>query len=70
MSDAFTDYKGVIKFLNPAINTPCRVEVPIKITPLPKMGRASQQKKCFQQASEDYEENFFLEESKRKSTKG
>jgi hypothetical protein len=30
--------------LNPAINEPCRVDVPIKTTPLPKRGRASQQK--------------------------
>jgi hypothetical protein len=30
--------------LNPAVNAPCRVEVPIKITPPPKRGRASQQK--------------------------
>jgi hypothetical protein len=40
----FTDYKGVTKFLNPTISAPCRVEVPIKITPPPKRRRASQQK--------------------------
>jgi hypothetical protein len=31
--DAFTDYKGVTKSLNPVVNVPCRVEVSIKITP-------------------------------------
>jgi hypothetical protein len=40
----FTDYKGVAKSLNPAVNAPCRVEVPIKPTPPLKSGRASQQK--------------------------
>jgi hypothetical protein len=30
LPDAFTDYKGVIKSLNPAVNAPCRVEVPRK----------------------------------------
>jgi hypothetical protein len=44
LPDAFTDYKGVTKSLNPAVNTPCRVEVPIKITPPPKRWRASQRK--------------------------
>jgi hypothetical protein len=39
----FTDYKGVTKSLNPTVNAPCRVEVPIKITQLLKRGRASQQ---------------------------
>jgi hypothetical protein len=43
----FTDYKGVTKFLNPTISAPCRVEVPIKITPPPKRRRASQQKDAF-----------------------
>jgi hypothetical protein len=33
LSDVFTDYKGITKSLNPAVNVPCRVEVPIKITP-------------------------------------
>jgi hypothetical protein len=37
----FIDYKGVTKSLNPAVNMPCRVEVPIKINPPPKRGRAS-----------------------------
>jgi hypothetical protein len=40
----FTGYKGVTKSLNPAVNMPCRVEVPIKTTPPPKRGRASHQK--------------------------
>jgi hypothetical protein len=40
----FTDYKGVPKSLNHAINAPCQVEVPIKTTPPSKTGRASQQK--------------------------
>jgi hypothetical protein len=40
----FSDYKGVTKSLNPAINAPSRVEVPTKITPPLKRGRASQQK--------------------------
>jgi hypothetical protein len=44
MLDAFTDYKGVTKSLNHAVNTPCRVEILIKITLPPKRGRASQQK--------------------------
>jgi hypothetical protein len=42
--DAFIDYKEVTKSLNHAINTPCRVKVPIKNTPPLKKGRASQQK--------------------------
>jgi hypothetical protein len=44
MSDTFTDYKGVTKSLNPAINVSCKVDVPIKTTPPPKRGRVSQQK--------------------------
>jgi hypothetical protein len=40
----FIDYKGVTKSLNPTVNAPCRVEVPIKTTSPPKGGRASQQK--------------------------
>jgi hypothetical protein len=40
----FTDYKGVTKSLNPTINTPYQVEVPIKTTTPLKRGRASQQK--------------------------
>jgi hypothetical protein len=44
LPDVFTDYKGVTKSLNPAVNAPCRMEVPIKNTPPPKRGRASQQK--------------------------
>jgi hypothetical protein len=36
MSDAFTDYKDVTKSLNPAVNAPCQVEVPIKTTPPPR----------------------------------
>jgi hypothetical protein len=38
LTDAFTDYKGVTKFLNPAINAPCRVEVLIKTNPPRKGG--------------------------------
>jgi hypothetical protein len=34
----FTNYKGITKSLNFAVNTPCRVEVPIKITPPQKGG--------------------------------
>jgi hypothetical protein len=33
LSDVFTDYKGVTKSLNLAVNTPYRVEIPIKTTP-------------------------------------
>jgi hypothetical protein len=33
LPDVFTDYKGVRRSLNPAINTPYRVEVSIKTTP-------------------------------------
>jgi hypothetical protein len=40
----FTDYKGITKSLNPTVNTPFRVEVPIKTTPPLKRGRTSQQK--------------------------
>jgi hypothetical protein len=36
--DVFTDYKGVTKFLNPDINTPCLVEILIKTIPPPKGG--------------------------------
>ena len=46
LSDAFTDYKGVTKSLNPAVNAPSRVEVPNKTTQppsKPKRGRARQQ---------------------------
>jgi hypothetical protein len=32
LSDAFTDYKGVTKSWNHAINTPKRVEIPKKTT--------------------------------------
>jgi hypothetical protein len=42
--DAFIDYKGVTKSLNPAVNASCLVQVPIKNTPPLKRGRASQQK--------------------------
>jgi hypothetical protein len=38
LPDVFTDYKGVTKFLNPAINVPSRVEVPIKTIQTPKGG--------------------------------
>jgi hypothetical protein len=38
----FTDYKDVTKSLNRTVNMPCRMEVPIKTTPSPKRGRASQ----------------------------
>jgi hypothetical protein len=33
-------------------------------------GESKSAKRCFQQAFEDYKENFFLEENKHKSTKG
>jgi hypothetical protein len=42
LPDAFTDYKGVIKSFNSAVNAPCRVEIPIKTTLPPNRGRASQ----------------------------
>jgi hypothetical protein len=35
LSDAFTDYNGVMKFWNPMINAPERVEVPKKTTQAP-----------------------------------
>jgi hypothetical protein len=44
LPDMFPDYKGVTKSLNPIVNAPCRVEVPIKMTSPPKRGRPSQQK--------------------------
>jgi hypothetical protein len=68
LSDVFTDYKGVMKSLNPAVNAPCRVEVPIKITQPPKRGRASQQGDASNKRPEDYEENIFLQNSKCMST--
>jgi hypothetical protein len=43
LPDAFTDYIGVMKSWNPAVNAPERVEVPKKTTPAPstkKRGRA------------------------------
>jgi hypothetical protein len=39
---AFSNYKGVTKSLNPTVDAPCRVKVPIKTTPPSKRGRASQ----------------------------
>jgi hypothetical protein len=42
LPDAFTDYKSITKSLNPTVNMPYRVEVPIKTTPPPKRGNASQ----------------------------
>jgi hypothetical protein len=42
LPDAFTGYKGVTKSLNPVVNVPYRVEVPIKSLHLQKGGRASQ----------------------------
>jgi hypothetical protein len=50
LADVFTDYKGVTKSLNLAVNAPCRVEVPTKIT-LPPKRRASQQKDAFNKRS-------------------
>jgi hypothetical protein len=44
MPDAFNDYKGFTKSLNPAVNVPYPVEVIIKTTPALKRGRMSQQK--------------------------
>jgi hypothetical protein len=44
LPDALTNCKSVTKSLNPAVNAPCRVKVPIKTTPPPKRGRSSQQK--------------------------
>jgi hypothetical protein len=41
MPDAFNDYKGVTKSLNPAINAPNQVEEPIKTIQNLKMGWAS-----------------------------
>jgi hypothetical protein len=38
LPDMFNDYKDVTKSLNPAVNVPCRVEVPIKTTPPLKRG--------------------------------
>jgi hypothetical protein len=42
LPDAFTDYKCVTKSMNPTVNALYRVEIPIKTTPPPKSGRASQ----------------------------
>jgi hypothetical protein len=44
LPDLFTDYKGVIKSYNPAINAPKKVEVPTKTTQAPiqnKRGRST-----------------------------
>jgi hypothetical protein len=43
---AFTDYEGVTKSMNPAVNVPHRVEVPIKTTPPLKRGGKSVER-CF-----------------------
>jgi hypothetical protein len=51
LPDTFTDYKGVTKSLNPTINAPCRVEVPIKTTPPPTRGRASKPKNASNKCS-------------------
>jgi hypothetical protein len=40
----FTDYKDVTKSLNPTVNTPCRVKIPIKTT-LPQKGGEQVSKK-------------------------
>jgi hypothetical protein len=40
----FTDYKAVTNSLNPAVNVPCQVEVPIKTTPPPKGGGLASKK--------------------------
>jgi hypothetical protein len=48
LSDAFTDYKGVTKSWNLAVNAPKRVEVPKKTTQAPsivKRERVAQTKK-------------------------
>jgi hypothetical protein len=48
LPDAFTDYKGVTKSWNPAVNAPKRMEVPKKTTQPPsvgKRGRVPQTKK-------------------------
>jgi hypothetical protein len=37
---------------------------------IPKKRERKSTERCFQQASKDYEESFFLEESKCNSTKG
>jgi hypothetical protein len=39
LPDAFTDYKGVIKYLFPARNATARVEVPKKTTSTPNTGK-------------------------------
>ena len=39
MSDAFTNFKGVTKSQNPAVNVPERVEIPIKVTQLPNQNK-------------------------------
>jgi hypothetical protein len=44
LPDTFTDYKGVTKCLNPAVNATCRVEVQKKTTSHPKRDMASQKK--------------------------
>jgi hypothetical protein len=51
MADTFTDYKGVTKSLNPAVNVPCRVQVLIKTTPPLKTtfkeGESKSTERCF-----------------------
>jgi hypothetical protein len=46
LPDAFTDYNGVTKSLNPTVNAPSRVEVPrktIQPSSQPKRGRGAKQ---------------------------
>jgi hypothetical protein len=48
LSDAFTDYNGVMKSWNPVINAPERVEIPKKIALTPftkKRGRTETNRK-------------------------
>jgi hypothetical protein len=48
LPDAFIDYNGVMKYWNPTINAPERVEVPKKTIPAPstkKRGRAGTTRK-------------------------
>jgi hypothetical protein len=67
--DAFIDYKGVTKSLNPAVNAPCSVEVPIKNTPPPKRG-GQVSRKMLPPRIKDCTENIFHSNSKCMSTKG
>jgi hypothetical protein len=65
LPDAFTNYKGVIKFFNPARNVPERVEVPKKTTQIislaSKRGRGNSQMQDKKQKQVVNEDQYFVD---------